>query len=199
MPRPTKRDAILKTAASLFMRHGFARVSIDQIAAAVPISKPTLYVHFADKRALFLAVIEHSCQRLMRGMRGTIETGDAPEETLFAIGYEFLDMVLSKPAIQMHRMLTAEVGDFPEIAELFYHSGPKQMHQLLADYLRAQHRKGTLNVADAGLSADMFLSMVKGYIHLQRLLGLAKPPSKKQMRTRVRYALDLFMKAHATH
>lgn len=198
MPRPSKRDAILKTAGGLFIRQGYRRVSIDQIVEAVPISKPTLYSHFADKRALFLAVIEHYCERLMRQIHATIDTGHSVPDTLSTIGYEFLEMVLSKTAIQMHRMLTAEMAEFPEVAQLFYHSGPQQMHQLLAEYLKTQHRAGTLNVPDPALSADMFLSMIKGYLHLRRLLGIAKPPSKKQMRARVRYAVDLFLKAHAT-
>ena len=197
MPRPSKRDEILRVAGDLFMAHGYRRVSIDQIVEAVPISKPTLYAHFEDKSELFIAVIQRRCQRLMEHMQSTIGAGQAVDETLFGIGYEFLEMVLSKQSIQMHRMLTAEIDEFPAVAKLFFNSGPQQMHLLLVHYLREQHRKKTLCVKDAELSADMFLSMIKGYAHLKRLFGIAAPPSKKQMRARVRYAVDMFLTAHA--
>lgn len=192
----SKRDAILQTAGDLFVTHGFSKVSIDQIVAAVPISKPTLYAHFKDKRALFSAVIESRCQRLLATLDGRINPDGQPKGVLFLIGYEFLSMILSETAISMHRTLTAEVHEFPEIAELFYRSGPQQMHALVARYLTETHRKKLLNVADPALSADMFLSMIKGYAHLRCLLGVAKPLSKKEMQARVEYAVSIMLDAH---
>lgn len=196
MPRPSKRDEILRVAGDLFIAQGFRRVSIDQIVEAVPISKPTLYAHFKDKSELFLAVIERRCGRLMGEMKATVESGETVEETLYSIGYRFLEMVLTPQSIQMHRILTAEIDAFPEVAKLFYHSGPQQMHRLLADYLILQHQKKKLRVPDPELAADMFLSMIKGYVHLKCLLGIAKSPTRKQMRARVEYAVDFFLKAH---
>jgi TetR/AcrR family transcriptional repressor of mexJK operon len=184
-------------AGDLFLAHGYRRVSIDQIVEAVPISKPTLYAHFKDKSELFLATTQRRCQKLMEHMQSTIEAGQTVDETLFGIGYHFLEMVMTKQSIQMHRILCAEIEDFPAAAKLFFNSGPNQMHLLLANYLSEQHRKKKLKVKDAELSADMFLSMIKGYAHLKRLLGVEAPPSKKRMQHRVRYAVDLFLTAHA--
>jgi TetR/AcrR family transcriptional repressor of mexJK operon len=197
MARPSKRDAILKVAGDLFVTHGFRKVSVDQIVAAVPISRPTLYAHFKDKRALYSAVIGARCQRLLATLRDRIDSTQTPEETLFAIGYEFLDILLSDSAIHMHRTLAAEAQESPEIAELFYESGPKQMLQLVTDYLTRMHHQKLLNVPDPTLSADMFLGTIKGYAHLRCILGIAKPLSKKQMRARVAYAVNIMMKAHA--
>jgi TetR/AcrR family transcriptional repressor of mexJK operon len=197
MARPSKRDAILKVAGDLFVAHGFHKVSVDQIVAAVPISRPTLYAHFKDKRALYSAVIGARCQRLLATLRDRIDNTQTPEETLFAIGYEFLGILLSDSAIHMHRTLAAEAEESPEIAELFYESGPKQMLKLVTDYLAHMHKQKKLHVTDPALSADMFLGMIKGYAHLRCILGIAKPLGKKQMRARVAYAVDIMMKAHA--
>ena len=197
MPRPSKRDEILRVAGDLFMAHGYRRVSIDQIVEAVPISKPTLYAHFKDKSELFLATMQRRCQRLMEHMQSTIEAGRTVDETLYGIGYEFLEMVMSKQSIQLSRVLMAEIEDFPAAAKLFFNSGPQQMHLLLANYLVEQHRAKKLKVRDAELSADMFLSMIKGYAHLKRMLGVMSPLTKKQMQQRVRYAVDMFLTAHA--
>ena len=53
-----KREAILSAAVELFMSHGFAGTSMDNLAAAANVSKATLYSHFADKSTLYRAIIE---------------------------------------------------------------------------------------------------------------------------------------------
>lgn len=57
-PSPGGRDRILREARGLFTRHGFAAVSMQQIADAAGVNKATLYHHYRDKEALFLAVVE---------------------------------------------------------------------------------------------------------------------------------------------
>ncbi|WP_214110940.1 TetR/AcrR family transcriptional regulator [Acrocarpospora catenulata] len=47
-------DAIADAAISLFLAHGFDQVSINDIAAAAEVSKPTLFRYFATKEDLVL-------------------------------------------------------------------------------------------------------------------------------------------------
>src|SRR4051794_37184548 len=58
---------ILHIAARLFMQHGYAAVSMSQIVEEVSkvrkLSKPAIYYHFADKEALFMAVLLNSLER----------------------------------------------------------------------------------------------------------------------------------------
>ena len=56
--RPEKRRAILDAARRVFFSNGFAQTSVDTIAAQAGVSKQTIYNHFGDKRALFVAVAE---------------------------------------------------------------------------------------------------------------------------------------------
>jgi AcrR family transcriptional regulator len=44
----------------MFVRDGYRRASVDRIAVAAGVAKPTLYAHFGSKEALFCAV----CARL---------------------------------------------------------------------------------------------------------------------------------------
>ncbi|MCN9245000.1 TetR/AcrR family transcriptional regulator [Streptomyces sp. RY43-2] len=48
------RDAIGDAAVSLFLEHGFDRVSVNDIAAAAGVSKPTLFRYFPTKEDLVL-------------------------------------------------------------------------------------------------------------------------------------------------
>jgi AcrR family transcriptional regulator len=56
-PEPT-RKRILDAGYALFRRRGFARVSMDEIAAAAKVTKKTLYYHFKSKDDLLAAVLE---------------------------------------------------------------------------------------------------------------------------------------------
>ncbi len=194
----SKREDILKVAAKLFVEHGYRQVSIDKIVAAVPVSKPTLYANFKDKPDLFNAVIVDRCSKLVARMNDEIYSKNlSVKQTLQNIGEQFLTMVLSNDSIRMHRTLSAEYAEFPEVAKLFYESGPAQMHLALKKYLVELDKKGELKVEDADVSADMFFSMIKGYVHLRCLLGVAKAPGEKAIKKRVEYAVNIFLRAHA--
>jgi AcrR family transcriptional regulator len=51
------RQALLDSATGLFAERGYARTSLDEIAAGARVTKGALYGHFASKQALFRAVL----------------------------------------------------------------------------------------------------------------------------------------------
>jgi AcrR family transcriptional regulator len=52
------RKALLDSATALFAERGYARTSLDDIAAGARVTKGALYGHFDSKQALFRAVLE---------------------------------------------------------------------------------------------------------------------------------------------
>ena len=64
LDRPTRRAAILRAAATAFAARGFAGTSMDDVAAAAGITRLIVYRHFASKEALYVAVLEHTYERL---------------------------------------------------------------------------------------------------------------------------------------
>lgn len=55
---------ILATAEKTFLQRGFAKVSMDELAASLGISKKTLYQHYSGKRELLAAVLRHRTQSI---------------------------------------------------------------------------------------------------------------------------------------
>lgn len=51
------RALVLRQARALFMQRGYASVTVEEVAAAVGVTKPTLYYHFGDKEGLYAAVL----------------------------------------------------------------------------------------------------------------------------------------------
>ncbi len=59
----TTKEKILEEALELFSRRGYGGVSVREIARAVGIRESSLYNHFANKRAIFDAIVETCFQR----------------------------------------------------------------------------------------------------------------------------------------
>ncbi|GAA1856594.1 TetR/AcrR family transcriptional regulator [Myceligenerans crystallogenes] len=64
-----RRLQILDTAAELFAARGFHGVSVGDIGAAVGISGPALYKHFAGKQDILGACLLHASEQLLEGAR----------------------------------------------------------------------------------------------------------------------------------
>jgi AcrR family transcriptional regulator len=52
--KEVKRDAVLKTAARLFLEHGYQKTSMSLLAARLKITKPSLYYYFSNKEEILL-------------------------------------------------------------------------------------------------------------------------------------------------
>ncbi len=66
-----KRDAVIKTAAHLFLEHGYQKTSMSLLAARLKVTKPALYYYFRNKEELLvecyrsgIAAIEDNLGRL---------------------------------------------------------------------------------------------------------------------------------------
>lgn len=53
--REAKREAVLRTAARFFNERGFHATSLDEVAAALNVTKPTIYHYFASKDEILYA------------------------------------------------------------------------------------------------------------------------------------------------
>jgi AcrR family transcriptional regulator len=74
MSAPTKHDRAVAAAAELFLRHGFARTTMGDIAKAASMSRPALYLLFPNKEEVFEATVLHlntfRMEEIRRGLIG---------------------------------------------------------------------------------------------------------------------------------
>lgn len=63
--RQERAERILNVTAGLLLRHGYKRVTIDDVAAGAGIGKGTIYLHWKTREALFWAVLQRDAARLL--------------------------------------------------------------------------------------------------------------------------------------
>jgi AcrR family transcriptional regulator len=77
-----RRSAILHAAAALFAVRGFERVSLEDLGAAVGISGPAVYRHFANKQAVLAALLVDVSKELADGADRVIAESTDTASTL---------------------------------------------------------------------------------------------------------------------
>ncbi|MFH8972791.1 TetR/AcrR family transcriptional regulator [Streptomyces sp. NPDC017890] len=103
---PTRREQILKEAARLFAERGFHGVGVDEIGAAVGISGPGLYRHFAGKDAMLAELLVGISDSLLTGAKRRLAEADGvtgPEAVLDSFIEGHIDFALDdRPLITLH-------------------------------------------------------------------------------------------------
>ena len=179
-----KREAILKGAKAVFLKHGFGDASMDEVAAAAGVSKMTVYRHFGSKEDLFAGVITELCQRIVAEEIEEI-FARAPHEALRAYARKMTDIVFARDTAELHRIVIAESRRFPKLGRLFYQTGPQACIDALESYFIRHRNEPALKVTDPRRAAEEFLELLRGYSHLKMLLGIDKAPSARDIEARI--------------
>lgn len=80
--RQEREDLILRAAADLFVERGYHDTSIEDIAARVGIAKGTVYLHFASKEDLALALVDQGMRRFANSLDAILASDGSPRARL---------------------------------------------------------------------------------------------------------------------
>jgi TetR/AcrR family transcriptional repressor of mexJK operon len=192
-----KRAAILEAAKDLFTEHGYAGVSMDAIAQAAGVSKLTVYNHFEDKQALFVAAIQARCESQLPHEIFEDPPSGPVREQLLAIARAFVALMSSREAVQLQRTLVTEGRANPALPGLFYAAGPHRTLEEFAAFLAARNREGALAVPDVHRAAGHFFNLLKGELHMRLLIGCGDTPTAQEVEAHTQDVVDLFVRAYA--
>jgi TetR/AcrR family transcriptional regulator, regulator of autoinduction and epiphytic fitness len=104
-PDGARRERVLTAALEVFGRYGFRKASMDEIARSADISRQGLYLHFANKDALFRAAVRHEMDTALDdASRRLNEPGVALERRVVAA----LDAWLGR---YVGSLLTSDIGN----------------------------------------------------------------------------------------
>ena len=102
-----QRDQILAQAARLFAERGYSGTSMNEVAAACGVSKPTLYHYVRDKYQLLVEIAEAHVSRLVAQTEEVEAAGLDGEARLRSLIERFL--IEYAGARDQHRVLTEDV------------------------------------------------------------------------------------------
>ena len=188
-----KFDQVLDGARTVFLRDGFERASVDDIAREAGVSKATLYAYFPDKRLLFMEIATAECRRQADEAEALIDLNAPVAQMLRLAGEKITSFMMSDLGQRIFRIAVAESENFPAFAHDFYHSGPLLIRHRLSQYLRRAIDRGELAIDDVDLAADQFSQLCKADLHDRMIFG-AQPCCTPQDAARIiDGAVSMFM------
>jgi AcrR family transcriptional regulator len=188
-----RREALLRAATDVFLEQGYAATSIDAIIERAGGSKRNIYSEFGNKENLFTAIVAENAAKAVAAL--TIEEIDARDlrATLTAFGHRLMDIYMSPSLLGVYRVIISEAQRFPALVKKFYTQGPGRASARLAEVLDQARARGEIKTSDCARAADHFVSMIRGNLHLQVLVGLRAPPRAKEASELVESAVELFL------
>ena len=111
---------ILEAALASFAEKGFAGTRMDDIAARAGITKGTIYLYFESKEAVFKALARQSIGERIAAVTEQLKSADTPaaDQLRFVIG-ALGHFASTSDRVVLARVLLAEAGNFPELAEFW--------------------------------------------------------------------------------
>ena len=104
------------------MQQGYARTTLEQIAAAARIGNTTLYKRYRNKEELFTAVLQRSVDTAI-GRLTVAPSGGTVRQRLRDTGIAMGRSALTREVIAIMRISAAEAETFPNVAQMGYGLG----------------------------------------------------------------------------
>jgi AcrR family transcriptional regulator len=147
---PQRREAIIEAAWSCFLQHGYAKTSLEDVAKRAGLSRPLIYLQFANKRELFSCAIEKMMDKNFVSAKKILDIDIERKAKLLMI----IDAWLLGP---LAHLMSSPQGD-----ELF------DQALAVSPSVQSTHRERTQQllaaVIDDAAAADVFRLALKGLI-----------------------------------
>ena len=155
-----QRDHIVETGRRLLLERGYGRTTMDEVATRARISKQTLYRFFANKSALFAAVVEEH-RHSMLALPGDYDHLPIAEALKAIVRFD----IGAEEDRERHALLEMafhESVSHPEIREVILTHGVELAREDLARWLEARARREALAIDDPDTLARILMDMVFG-------------------------------------
>jgi AcrR family transcriptional regulator len=202
--RIDKRQAVITAARAVFGREGYARATIDMIAAEAAVSTRTVYNHFDGKAALFKEVIEDSstlvADRITAVIRTELDRPDDLEAALERLARTWIGLRDEFPDHEaLAQQLSVEARHLPaDLLQAWHEAGAGRAERELARHLELLAHRGLLEVPDPALAAVHFLLITLGSVaHLSE--GGAVALSGSEIDRAVTGGVRTFLGGYAQH
>ncbi len=157
--KATTTQAVRSKAADLFERQGYGNTSLDDIAEAVGVSKPTLYNYVGSKLELLEQIVTEVMETLDEGMRSILEgPGPAGERLRAALLFQ------ARAAVEQRVYYQLFFAERPELSAA--------MQERMTDWARTVNHRFTALIVecraegvlagdiDPGLASYLVLGMM---------------------------------------
>ena len=164
--KEARPQELVAAALSLFVARGYAATRLEDVASAAGVSKGTVYLYFANKEELFKAVVQENLVPALAEGEALIDSFDGTSEALLhEILMGWWELIGESPASGLTKLLMAESGNFPDLAQYYNEEVIERCDRLFARILargvaRGEFRDTDVDLSTLALTAPMLFLMM---------------------------------------
>jgi AcrR family transcriptional regulator len=180
---PERRQELVETALRVFTEGSYRGTTTAEIARAAGVSEPILYRHFASKRALYLAALDHVWGQARAAWEACLSDTSDVAAALEKMGrghYSVRDCKLQLAELWVQAL--SEASEDPELRRhLRRHM--REVHDFMADVIRRGQEQGVLH-RDRDPDAEAWIFLAGGILGMVgRRVGLLGEPEIASIRS----------------
>jgi len=163
MPRETvidSRQEILRTAARLFQQRGYDATSMNDVAAALKLSKGGLYHHFQSKDEILFEIMNHAMEITQERVLAPVRSIADPEERLRALIRLHMEVVLSPRDREITVMLHENHPLPPTLRKRINHRKKEYVHFVESLIAEVQNTRKSKSSVSPRAAAFALLGMI---------------------------------------
>lgn len=167
---------ILERSRELFFKHGYSRLSMDELAEDLGISKATLYRYFPDKESLLRAVMAETREWVLSQLQAIVRDDRLPVKARLTAYLEFVSRFLSGLSRDFVRDLRQKLPDMWQEMDTFRR---QQVFPLVSEVILEGVKKGEIKSdLDGRLFLEMFWYLVQEFMNPDWIIGHDYSPSE---------------------
>jgi len=153
-----KANGIVLAGLRLFTQYGYRKTSIDDIAKSAQVAKRTVYLHFENKAAVFLAILEYLGDQVRQRCAAAESAGGTAVDRLtglldayFAMGFELFSKSEHMPELEetFSKLARSRIGDLNT-----------EYQERLAKFLRSLEKTSEIGGPPQGLTVEEIVSIL---------------------------------------
>lgn len=157
-----RRLQILRIAMRLFSQRGFGGTTTKEIAVAAGVSEAMVFRHFATKKELYSAILDHKAclHETMDPIHVVAEAIARKDDHAVFEGLALgaLDRHDCDP--EFHRLLLHSALEEHELAQMFWEKFVTRVYRILGSYIRERQRDGAIIDVEPLIIVRAFVGMV---------------------------------------
>ena len=166
-PRSHVADrAILDAAVDLLCKGGLEAFTIDAVAAAAGVSRPTVYRRYHDREALLHYAVSDAFEAAMQEPELVGDFGEDPRERVLLLLGNTVRMLTSTPIGPLFRAMIPHLPDYPALGRLANELGQRRRRRLREAMLAAR----AAGQFSAQRDLDTLLDGILGAVYFRYLI-----------------------------
>jgi AcrR family transcriptional regulator len=157
--KESRPKELLAAALDVFVDKGYAAARLEDVASIAGVSKGTLYLYFKNKEDLFKTVLQEAIIPLITQFADEVKDSSLSCDDLIRLFFQQWWVRFGSTKLSgICKLMTAEAGNFPELATFFQHEIIEQNNRLLGSLVQRGINKGEYKVARLDLALHLWMA-----------------------------------------